>query len=146
MQIADSLEKSLMLGKIEGSRRGQQDEMAGWHHWWNGQEPGQTRGDGQGQRGLACCIHGVAKSRTQLGEWTTTTVEWLLCAGLCSTSEDAAVNRTGRISVPVTYNIQEWGEDRKNNKRHNNLNKTKLDDETDWGETILDVVVRKGIF
>ena len=33
MQITDSLEKTLMLGKIEGGRRrGRQDEMAGWHH------------------------------------------------------------------------------------------------------------------
>ena len=33
MGRADSLEKTLMLGKIEGRRRrGQQDEMVGWHH------------------------------------------------------------------------------------------------------------------
>ena len=33
MRRADSLEKTLMLGKIEGRRRrGQQDEIAGWHH------------------------------------------------------------------------------------------------------------------
>ena len=33
MRRANSLEKTLMLGKIEGKRRrGQQDEMAGWHH------------------------------------------------------------------------------------------------------------------
>ena len=30
MWRADSLEKTLMLGKIEGRRRGWQDEMAGW--------------------------------------------------------------------------------------------------------------------
>ena len=30
---ADSLEKTLMLEKIEGRRRrGRQDEMVGWHH------------------------------------------------------------------------------------------------------------------
>ena len=29
--------------------------MAGWHHQCNGQEPGQTLGDSEGQRGLACC-------------------------------------------------------------------------------------------
>ena len=30
---ADSLEKTLMLGKIEGrGRSGRQDEMVGWHH------------------------------------------------------------------------------------------------------------------
>ena len=28
----DSLEKTLMLGKVEGRRRRQKDEMAGWHH------------------------------------------------------------------------------------------------------------------
>ena len=33
MQTADSLENSLMLGKIEGRRRSvSEDEMAGWHH------------------------------------------------------------------------------------------------------------------
>ena len=32
MERADSLEKTLMLGKIEGGRRGRQDEMFGWHH------------------------------------------------------------------------------------------------------------------
>ena len=33
MQRADSLEKTLMLGKIEGGRRREtEDEMVGWHH------------------------------------------------------------------------------------------------------------------
>ena len=33
MQRSESLEKTLMLGKIEGGRRGErQDEMVGWHH------------------------------------------------------------------------------------------------------------------
>ena len=32
MGRSDSFEKTLMLGKIEGGRRGRQDEMAGWHH------------------------------------------------------------------------------------------------------------------
>ena len=38
MQRTDSLEKTLMLGKIEGRRRGQQDEMVGWHYRLNGHE------------------------------------------------------------------------------------------------------------
>ena len=39
MQRADSFEKTLMLGKIEGRRRrGRQDEVAGWHHGLNGHE------------------------------------------------------------------------------------------------------------
>ena len=55
MQKTDSLEKTLMLGKIEGGRRrGQEDETAGWHHQLNGQEFEQTPGDGEGQGSLAC--------------------------------------------------------------------------------------------
>ena len=43
MQRADSLEKTLMLGKIEGERRRgwmTDDEMVGWHHRLNGHEFG----------------------------------------------------------------------------------------------------------
>ena len=43
MQRADSFEKTLMLGKIEGRRRrGQpiEDEMVEWHHKLNGHEFG----------------------------------------------------------------------------------------------------------
>ena len=40
MQRADSFEKTLMMGKIEGRERGQEDEMAGWHHRLNGHEFG----------------------------------------------------------------------------------------------------------
>ena len=37
MWTADSLEKTMMLGKIKGrKRRGWQDEMVGWHHQLNG--------------------------------------------------------------------------------------------------------------
>ena len=36
---ADSLEKTLMLGKIEGREKGTtEDEMVGWHHQLNGHE------------------------------------------------------------------------------------------------------------
>ena len=39
MRRADSFEKTLMLGKIEGGkRRTAEDEMFGWHHWLNGHE------------------------------------------------------------------------------------------------------------
>ena len=55
MRRADSLEKTLMLGKIEGRRRGgQQGEMVGWHHWFNGHEFEWTPGVGDGQGGLVC--------------------------------------------------------------------------------------------
>ena len=56
MGRVDSLKKTLMLGGIGGRRkRGQQDEMAGWHHWLDGHDFGWTPGVGDGQGGLACC-------------------------------------------------------------------------------------------
>jgi len=54
---AGSLEKTLMLGKIEGGRRRGQQRMR-WldgHHRLNGHESEQARGVGDGQGGLACC-------------------------------------------------------------------------------------------
>ena len=39
MQRNDSLEKTLMLGKIEGEEKGMtEDEMVGWHYRLNGHE------------------------------------------------------------------------------------------------------------
>ena len=53
MQGADSLEKTLMLGKIE-EKRAIEDEMVGWHHCLNGHEFEETQGDSDGQRSLGC--------------------------------------------------------------------------------------------
>ena len=56
MQRANSLEKTLMLGKIEDWRRRMtEDKMVGWHHRLNGHEFRQTLGDGDGQGSLVCC-------------------------------------------------------------------------------------------
>ena len=56
MQRADSVEKILMLGKVEDRRRrGQQDEMVGWLYSLHGHEFEQTLGVGDGQGSLACC-------------------------------------------------------------------------------------------
>ena len=50
-----------MLGKIEGRRKRQQDEMVEWHHQFNGHEFEQTLGVGDGQGGLACCSPWLCK-------------------------------------------------------------------------------------
>ena len=52
MQRANSFEKTLMLGKIEGKRRrGRQ-----WMTWLlNGHEFEQTQAESEGQGSLACC-------------------------------------------------------------------------------------------
>ena len=54
MRRTDSFEKTLMLGKIEGSRRRERLRMR-WHHQLNGHEFESTLGVGNGQGGLACC-------------------------------------------------------------------------------------------
>ena len=57
MQRTDSLEKTPMLGKIEGSQEKgtTEDEMVGWHYQLTGCEFEQALGVGDGQGGLACC-------------------------------------------------------------------------------------------
>ena len=41
-----------------------EDEIVEWHHRLDGHEFKQAPGVADGQGGLMCCIHGVAKSRT----------------------------------------------------------------------------------
>ena len=75
------LEKTLMLGKIEGRRRRgppTEDEMVGWHHWLNGCEFEQALGVGDGQESLACCSPRGHKESEQVS-WTevgVTCVRW----------------------------------------------------------------------
>ena len=64
----DSLEKTLMLGKIEGRRRkGWEDEMVRWHHQLDGHEFEQAQGVGDGTAKL-----GVLQSMgsQRLNNWT----------------------------------------------------------------------------
>ena len=76
MQRADSLEKTLMLGGIEGRRRRgtTEDEMAGWHYRLDGHDSGWTPGVGDGQEGLACCDSRGCKETdtTEQLNWTET--------------------------------------------------------------------------
>ena len=56
MRRANSLEKTLMLGKIEDRRRRDKGhEMVGWHHRLNRHESEQTLGGSEGQGSLASC-------------------------------------------------------------------------------------------
>ena len=58
MRRADSLEKTLMLGKDwrQKKKGTTEDEMVGWHRWLNACEFEQAPGVGEGQGGLVCCI------------------------------------------------------------------------------------------
>ena len=57
MRRTDSLEKTLMLGKIEVRRRREmtKDDMVGWHHWLDGHEFEQALGVDDRQGTPACC-------------------------------------------------------------------------------------------
>ena len=65
MRRADSLKKTPMLGKIEGRRRGrQEDKMAGRHHKLSGHESEQALGDDEGQGNVVCCSPWGHKDQT----------------------------------------------------------------------------------
>ena len=62
-----------------------EDEMVGWHHWFDGQEFDQDRELVIDREAWHAAVHGDAKSRIQLSGWTE-----LVAESLCSTAETNA--------------------------------------------------------
>ena len=56
MQRANSLEKTLKMGKIEGKRRRRKQRMRRWNSLTNSMDMNLNKlGDGEGQKSLVCC-------------------------------------------------------------------------------------------
>ena len=70
--------ESWLIGKDPDAGRGwgqekkgtTEDEMAGWHHWLDGCESGWTPDLVMDREAWCAAIHGVAKSRTRLSDWS----------------------------------------------------------------------------
>ena len=61
-----------------------EDEMVGWHHRLNGHEFGWFLGVGVGQEDWHAAVHGVAKSRTRLSDWTVLNLTHLFLSLPCT--------------------------------------------------------------
>ena len=89
-----------------------EDEMVGWHHQLDGHEFEQALGVGDGQEAWQAAVHGIAKSRTQLRDWTDTNNDYLKLKILCTAKETC--NKTkGNIQnggryLKMLYLIKCW--------------------------------------
>ena len=73
MWIDDSLEKSLMLGKIEGRRRRGHQRMRWLDGITNAMNFGKLQEMVRHREAWPATVHGIAKSQTQLDDWTIAT-------------------------------------------------------------------------
>ena len=97
MQTDDSLEKSLMPGKIEGrEKRVSEDEMARWHHRCNEHELGQLREMVRDREAWRAAVHGVTERQTWLGDWTTRTTESPFSSPACTRRRGYVRTEAGR--------------------------------------------------
>ena len=100
---ASSLEKTLMLGKIEGRRRGQQRMR-----WLDGVTDSMDISLSKfpemvkDREALHAAIHGISKSRTWLSDWTTMiTVSLTFFFLVCSQKSPLSYDRLAMKTLPL---------------------------------------------
>ena len=102
--------KSWLIGKDSDAGRdwGQEgkgtteDEMAGWHHRLDGRESELTPGDVMDREAWRAVIHGVAKSRTRLSDWTELNwTEWVIRAFLILNWVETMITKSGTVSTCI---------------------------------------------
>ena len=110
MWRTDSLENTQMLGRIEGWRRGWQDEVVELHHWLNGHEFEQALGVGDGQGSLAWCSPWGLKEldMTERLKWIELSKDQCVHSQLYSTLGDPLDCSLPVSSVPGIFQARIW--------------------------------------
>ena len=109
MQRAKSLEKTLMLGKTEGKRKGRW--LRGWDGWLVSDSMdvslSKLKEIVMERDAWHAAVHGVAKSQTPLSNWTTTTKVPTNCMCVCKVAQSwTTLYFCQNVSIWVSRSLQ----------------------------------------